>query len=314
MKETVWDQHQITKPGMYKNLPLSCYHDAGICVGPSISSSGLRQIFNESPAHFFAEWPGNPARIERKDTKAFALGRAAHHLVLGEKFFTKLFVAQPAEYADSKTGEMKPWNNNATVCRTWTEERRREGRTILTAKDIESIKGMSMSLGLHPIVRAGALNGAIERSLFWQDKATGIWLKARPDSIPNSDEDFVDLKTTDSVQWGDLVRTIGKWGYNQQGALIRRAAIEVLGMKNPTFTLIFVEKDAPYCTRVVTLKENDLQLGDKQNRVALDMMAACLKSNNWPGPGGEAEDAEHIELGEFEQKRINDKLTILGAG
>jgi len=313
MKSIAWDGKRITKPGCYSGVPLSLYHSADICDGPSISSSGLRRIFNESPAHFYAEWPGNPDRVERTDTKAFVLGRAAHHLSLGERFFSKLFCIQPDEWPD-ENGEVKPWHNGRNVCKAWREARRKEGRAILTNGDIDSIRGMATTLAFHPVVRAGALNGQIERSIFWQDKKTGVWLKARPDSIPASDEDYVDLKTTDSVIWPDLVRTIGKFGYHQQGALIRQAAREVLRMKNPTFTLVFVEKAAPFCVRVVTLKDNDLDRGEKQNRAALDLIASCLKSNKWPGPGGDAEDAEYVELSEYEQKRIDEKLTIMGAG
>jgi len=318
LKAIEWDGKTITKPGLYARVPLSLYHSQQICDGPSISSSGLRTIFNESPAHFYVEWDGNPERIERKDSRAFILGRATHHLVLGEKFFSKLFCMQPTDYVgeDEKTGlpTAKPWNNNAKACRAWQEARRKEGRTVLTAKEVEQIKGMATKLALHPIIRAGALNGQIERSIFWVDKKTGIWLKSRPDCIPEADETFVDLKKTRSVIWNDLVRTIGEYSYHQQGALILRAAREVLGMVSPTFTLVFCEDGPPYAPRVVTLKENDLALGDAQNRAAIDIFARCLKSGQWPGPGGDHEDAEHLELSDFEQKRIKDKLTIMGAG
>ena len=58
----------------------------------------------------------------------------------------------------------------------------------------------------------------------------------------------------------------------------------------------------------------DLDRGEKQNRYALDQFAECLKAKHWPGPGGDREDAEYVELSDYEHKRIDDKLTILGAG
>lgn len=313
MKAIKWDGQPISKPGLYSGIDLDIYHSAGICDGPSISSSGLRTIFNESPAHFYAGWRGNPNAIERKETRPFIIGRAAHHLHLGQPDFAGLFVMQPEEYEDEKTGEIKTWSNNAKVCRAWHAARREEGRTVLTTKEVEQIKGMAMELGNHPIVRAGALNGYIERSMFWKDKATGIWLKSRPDAIPGDSGDFVDYKTTDSVDWTSLVRSIGEFGYHQQGALVREAARVVLDIKQPTFTLVFQEKKPPHCVRVVTLKDNDLDRGSKQNRSAIDTFDRCLKSRHWPGPGGEREDAEFIELSDYEQKRIDAQLTILGA-
>lgn len=309
---TTWDGHAISQPGLYGSLDNELYHAANICDGPSLSSSGMRQIFNESPAHFFAEWRGNPNRIEKATPRALVVGRAVHHLLLGEPFFAKLFAVQPDEYEGAK-GEMRAWNNNAVDCKRWHAARREEGKSVLTLKEVENIRGMAESLGSHPIIRAGALNGLIERSIFWKD-SSGIWLKSRPDSIPGDSGDFVDLKTTDSVLWHSLVRSIGQFGYHQQGALVRQAAREVLGIDHPTFTLVFIEKEAPWCVRVVTLKESDLDRGHKQNRVAIDQFAACLKADRWPGPGAEREDAEYIELSERQQKTIDDQIELLSAG
>ena len=314
MKTITWEGAAISQPGLYGSIPLDTYHKPNICDATSISSSGLRKIFNESPAHFFCEWPGNPNRIEQKDARHFILGRAVHHLMLGEPFFAKLFAVQPEEYEDEKTGEVKKWNNNANACRRWHADRAKEGRQVLLSKEIDNIKGMAQRLGANPIIRHGALNGLIERSIFWKDKKTGIWLKSRPDSIPGDSGDFVDLKTTISVQWPDIVRSIGQFAYHQQGALVRQAAREVLGIEHPTFTLVFVEKDPPWCERIVTLKDADLDRGDKQNRAALDIFDECLKADHWPGPGGDREDAEYIELSEYEQKRIDNQLTVLDAG
>lgn len=309
-KTIKWDGRPISEPGIYSGIDIDLYHAANICVGPSISSSGLRTIFLRSAAHFYAEWRGNPNRIEKKESRAFIVGRAVHHLILGEPFFAKKFAIQPEDYEDEKTGEIKPWNNNANACKKWHAARKEEARSVLTQAEVTDIKGMAKELSHNKIVQHGALNGMIERSIFWRDSKTGIWLKSRPDSIPGDSGDYVDLKTTESVEWRDLVRTIGDYGYNQQGDLICTAAREVLDVPNPTFTLVFQEKKQPWCSRVVTLKENELERGHRQNRYAIDCFAACLKSKRWPGPGGDSEDAEPIELSDYAQKAVDDKLTI----
>lgn len=310
-----WDQHAITKPGVYTGIPLDLYHDASICEGASISSSGMRTIFNESPADFYVDWAGNPDRPTGKEKRHFSVGRAVHHLMLGEKFFAGLFVEEPPEYVseDKKSpGELKPWNNNAIPCKRWQQEQKDLGRSVLKAEDVTNIRGMCEELARNPMVQHGLLNGAIERSIFWKDKETGIWIKSRPDTIPGDGGMIVDLKTTDSVQWTDLIRSIGAFGYHQQGALVCRAAREVLGIKQPEFALVFVQKKPPYSVRVVMLKPEDLARGDRQNRLATKIFADCLKANRWPGPGGDREDAEYIELGPFDQKRIDEKLEMAG--
>lgn len=324
IKSIRWDGAQISKPGIYSHMPLETYHNAFICAGdtplpegmkiegittygPSISSSGLRMIFNKSPAHFYAEWGGNPKRIERDDAEHFRVGRAVHHLMLGEKFFSKLFAVQPTEWPDEH-GVLKEWNNLRNVCKKWNRERAAEGRACLKKADVVAIKNMVIALEHNPIVQAGALNGLIERSIFWRDSETGIWLKSRPDSIPGDSGDFVDLKTTFSIQWRDMVRTVAELAYHQQGALVCEGAREVLKIKHPTFTLIFAEKKNPYCTQTVTVKENDLRLGSQQNRVAIDIFAQCLKENHWPGPGGDRQDAMQIEISERDRKQIEDRI------
>jgi len=308
MKTLLWDFKPIRRQGIYSKISLENYHSSNICVGPSVSSSGLRRLCSQSPAHFYSEWSNNPNRIEMPDKKHFILGRALHMLILGEEFFSKLFCVQPTTYPSEKTRTMEPWSNRSNYAKAWRKVMADDGKAILTMADVDNLRGMATSLGKHPIVTAGALNGQIERSIFWIDKPTGLWLKARPDAIPDTSVDFVDLKTTTSVLWPDLQKAIAENGYHQQGALIRRAARDVLKIQNPTFTLVFVEKTPPWCVRIVTLKDNDLDRGERQNRMALDTIARCIKSKQWPGPGGEQSDAEYIEMPEWMQKRIDDQL------
>lgn len=307
IKSIQWNGKQITEPGVYSRVPLDIYHGQDILAGPSVSSSGLRTLFNESELHFYSKWSGNPARKAEKTKPHLTLGRAVHHLMLGEPNFAQLFCIQPEEYADKKSGELKPWNGNAAVCKEWKEAQEAKGRLILTPKDAHNIRGMAEAIGQHPIAKE-ALGGLVERSIFFRDPRTKIWVKSRPDSIPGHSADFIDLKTTMSVQWSDLQRTMADFGYHQQGALVRRAAREILGFDNITFSLVFIEKEEPWAIRVITVKENMLDLGEKQNQAALDRMATCLKSGRWPGPGGDREDAENMELPEWEQKRIEDRL------
>lgn len=306
IKSIDWDYKQIKKPGLYAGVPLDLYHSAKICDGNSVSSSGLRKLFSESPADFYDEWAGNPNRAEPEDKAHFKVGRAVHHLMLGEPFFSKLFCVHPVEYEADK-GELKPWTFAAKACKDWRAAREKEGKAVLTPGDFASIRGMAESLSANPIVRAGALNGMIERSGFWRDKDTGLWVKIRPDAIPTDSGDYTDIKTTQSVLWRDLQKTIFERGYHQQLALIRTGMRE-LGFPFTSASLIFVQKKRPFSNRVVTLKDNTLDTGERANRVALDAMAECLQKNRWPGPGGDREDAQPIELPEWAEKQIDDRI------
>lgn len=290
----------ITKPGIYSGVPISAYHSQAICDGPSISSSGLRKIFNESPAHFYATWDGNPEREEADESAALIIGRAAHHLLLGEDDFSTTFIMRP------ETIDGAAWQGNRTACKAWLKQQAAEGRTVLKPDDIKTIRGMAKSLAAHPLIDSGILNGLVEHSMFWKCKDTGVWKKARPDCIPNDSGDFADLKTTVSVLRDDLQRTLADYAYHQQGALICEGYNILTGNKESTFTLVFAEKSPPYCVRVVTLWNDDLVRGESQNYIAANTFAKCLETGEWPGPAGA--DAEYMALPEWMQKRIDRKL------
>lgn len=286
----------ITAPGLFASVPISVYHGASLCDGPSVSSSGLRKIINESPAHFWCESPYNPDRVEQKESEALILGRAAHHLLLGEDDFSTLFIARPDKWDSWRTDAAKKWKADQEA----------EGRTVLLQGQLDQIRGMARSLAAHPLVEAGILNGEIEQTLAWRCKETGVWLKARPDAIPNESGDFADLKTTTSVQSADLARTIAELSYHQQAALISGGWHALTGKDIASFSFVFVEKTAPFCVRIVTLRDEDLARGERQNFVAIKKFARCMETGEWPGPGGA--DAEYLSLPEWATKRIDHQL------
>ncbi len=293
---------KISAAGLYR-ISIELYH-SDCAAGPSVSSSGLREIINRSPAHFWAYSYLNPERIEKPETRTFALGRAAHHLLLGEDQFTTLFIARPANL------EGEPWQGNRKVCKQWLLDQAKAGRTVLLPAEIETIRGMAKSLAVHPLVKAGILNGEVEQSMIWPDPETGVYCKSRPDAVPNDSGDVCDLKTTTDVGYDDLSRTIGEFSYHQQAALVGEGFKQVLGRPMTSFSLCFVEKLPPYCVRVVTLKDCDLERGARLNRAALRIFADCMERGVWPGPG-DYSDADFIEIPTWLQTRIDKQLQYI---
>jgi len=276
-----WNGRPIDTPGCYEGLPISLYHSQLCCRGPSVSSSNLRRclvVNGGSPAHFYVHWSGNPNRVEQPESVALIMGRAVHHLLLGQPRFAAEFVVRPDEIGG------KPWHGNRLECKAWLREQEEAGLTVLKPEWIEDIKGMALSLGRNPLIQNGILNGLIERSIIMSDRETGLWIKVRPDAIPTDSGDFSDLKTTTSVQWPDIVKTITNYTYAQQAALCRTAAREVLQMDMQSWSLVFIEKEPPYCARVAQLKPPDIDLGERLNRLALRAIARGLETGDWPGP------------------------------
>lgn len=299
---TRWDGAPISVPGIYHDLPIARYHRGDIAVGPSVSSTALRQLWNQSPKHCWAHNPLNPHRVEEKESEYFILGRATHHLVCGQVNFADEFTVRPALAPDGRD-----WHGSNKSCIKWVAEQKRLGRTVLKPEQVDQIRGMAVSLGDFPLMQQGVLNGLIERSMFHQDKETGLWIKVRPDAIPNDSGDYADLKTTQSVLYHDLQNSIASYGYHQQAALVLEVA-KALDLPVSTFTLIWVETTPPHCVRATQIKEDDIARGMKQNRAALRMFANCYGSNQWPGPGDDRPDAEYIDLPDWKRKQIDDRL------
>jgi len=303
MNTIQWDGQRISKPGIYAGIPIDDYHRGDICDGPSLSSSGMRTLWSKSPKHYWDKSPLNPNRDDSDDdNKDLIIGRAAHHLVCGEVGFSDHYVIRPEKAPDGR-----PWNGNNKTCIAWLAEQKRLGLTVLTDEMAESVRGMAISLGQNTMMQAGILSGLVERSMFWRDRKTGVWLKARPDVIATASGDYADLKTTQSVLYKDTQRSLDEYGYHQQGALVLEGAGE-LGLEVTTFSLVWVEKKRPYCVRVQQVIDDDLILGAKQNRVAIDTFHTCFVNKHWPGPGDDRDGAEFIKLSDAARKRIEDRL------
>lgn len=294
-----WDGTQIATPGAYEGIPMEAYH-GDLCVGPSLSSGGIRSMWTKSPAHYFVESYLNPNR-KVEDKPHFAIGRAAHKLLIeGRDGFD-------AEYAIRPEG----WDSwRSKDAQTWREEQIKAGRTVLVADDLIQIAGMAKSLAAHPMVRTGILDGLIERSFVWQDPRTGIWLKARPDAVP-APTDLADLKTTTSVSDDDIQRSLTSFLYPVQGAVACAGVEATTGVKPESFTLVFVEKEEPWAVRVVTLQAEDLERGAGIMKWGVWEFAKAVKTGVWPGPGGGATDAEFLTMSGWARKVIDDRLSVL---
>ena len=296
-----WKGGKITEPGLYSGVDGDFYH-SDCCEGPSISSSGLRTIFNQSAAHYFDGSPYNPEREEEDPSEPFIFGRAAHALLLSDGDFKSQFAVRPEAIGDQK------WNANANACKDWLAEVAKSGRTVLTPAQMIKIQGMARGLSEHPLIRAGILNGLVEHSFFWRHEETGVWLKARPDCIPTDSMDFADLKCVADISEDAIGNSIGAYGYNVQGALVGQGAKAVLDREMNSFSLVVSEKARPHCAVVHTLKPSDIDLGHDAIEISVRVFARCVERGFWPGPGGEQTDAAYIEMKPWHRARAERRI------
>lgn len=309
--ERIYRGGKITEPGVYAGVDIERYHhDPDLFDGFSISSSGIRAILRR-PLEYWWTSPYNPNREEPESKPALDFGKAAHMLLLGEDGFAERYALRPKSYEDDK-GNWKPWNANATACKEWLAKTAKAGKTVITETEIGHIRHMAAALQSKEAVRLGILNGRIERSIF--TKRDGIWLKSRPDVIPNASGDFVDLKTAASVDDESLSRAIYAHGYHVQAGFTRMVVRDVLGPDAFTsFTFAFVEKQPPYDVRIMQLKDSDIDLGERQAMLGLKILAECIERGEWPGFDGHDQHISYVEMPPWARTRIDNELNAEAA-
>jgi hypothetical protein len=314
IEETLWQPGMIvSQPGIYAGVPMPIYHGFRdsegklhqLCDDISLSSSPLRTLFHDSSAHCWDACIYNPDAKDKSDTEAMLLGRATHHLVLGEKFFNQTYAIRPATLLGEK------WNGNRTTCKQWIAERELKGLHILTPDHAERILGMARSLSRDPFA-SSLLRGRIERTMVWRDKATGYWFKARPDNILNHVTDYVDLKCVASVDDNSIQKMLADYEYPMQAAMVCQGAKELYGLdRDPAFTFLFIESKRPHCIRPVTVPEPDIEDAHQQIKESALKFQRCWKTSEWPGPGGVKGNAEFVQIKPWDKTNIQARLAEL---
>jgi len=291
----IQDGEVVTEDGIY-SMSMDWYH-AQPCLGPSISSTGLRTIYHESPADFWAYSDLNEDRYEREGSDAFTFGRAAHALLLGDEVFSEKFAVVPIDAPPKPTTAQISARLQGRVSDSAKERfdfwdafaAEAAGRDLLSYADLTHIERMARVMEAHPIVPL-LLEGQVEQSFIWQDEKTGVWLKSRLDVLASTG-DFADLKTTRQKDPALLLRDVRKRGYDMQLGLATIALEKVVGVPftaeeyaGRSAVLIFVYKGPPYHVMPVEVDYDALYWARLKVRHALDQFAECMKTGHWPGP------------------------------
>lgn len=156
------------------------------------------------------------------------------------------------------------------------------GKTVLKADDYTAVLGMAEAMKRHPISKALG-RGKCEQTICWKDSETGIWLRCRPDFLPDDNRFIPDYKTTASAHPDDFARDVPHYGYHQQAALYLDGIAAVFGENEARqFYFIAQEKEPPYIIQPFALDVESVEWGKRLNRKAIRTFARCLESNNWP--------------------------------
>ncbi len=231
-------------------------------------SSHLLADFRESPALYRRKIAGEVAENE---SAAFAIGRAAHCLILeGRAAFERDYTVSDGP-VNPKTGES--YGRNTKAFAEWAATQTRE---VLSGKDYGFIcklqRGVFTNAHAVELLMDGVAEGVV------RSKINGIPCQIRMDWF-SPKHGLVDLKTCDSLKWFES--DCRRYGYIFQLAFYRMVLREVTGITFPVHILA-VEKSEPNSAGVWKLTGEVLDLAELSVKSTLNRFHGCCVSGIWP--------------------------------
>lgn len=247
------------KPGIYEGILDTDYRE-----WDAVSHSHLQYI-EESGLHY------HTATITpSKDTPATILGRQAHTACFfGLDSFVKW------EGGDRrKTAVREKWES---LCLEY------EPHQIVDEETFEALKSIRASVHSHPDVAAlFSKRPLIESSLVWNDEATGLLCKGRPDIYHKASMGLWDLKTMNDLSEEAVVKSIFSNFYYTQLAYYQRG-LKAHGCEVEDALIIAVETKPPYDRKVRRITDEYLRLGSLKLSEWLSALKNTVKIGKWLG-------------------------------
>ena len=190
------------------------------------------------------------------------------------------------------------WKNAAKAARE-------QGKIPIARADMEKAQDMAGKVFQHQVAKRLLAKGRAEHSIYWHDDATGVRLRCRPDFLTDGlgRTICVDYKTSTSANPAHFQRAVFDYGYHQQQAFYEDGLAEI-GLVDVGFLFIVQAKTAPYTVSVCQIDPEIVELGRRQNRVAIELFAKCMNEDRWPGYDG----IHTVGMAGWAVKQIEDSL------
>ena len=296
----------ITQAGAYADIPMEDYHrNPNLLPGPSLSSSGAKKIEKESAYHYWYDSPLNPKRPEEDDKPHFNVGKAAHDMLLMGEDWKKHYFVTPEGFSLGATKKFAEA----------IEEREaaiEAGIPVMRWQDAKVVEEVTKAIGANKDAINALSNGLPEMTLAWQDKETGVWLRARPDWLPHSIINGLPVRVVTDLKFlaqthcrpHGFSKALFDFGYHQSAAFYDDGIEAIYGQRATNWLFVAVEKDAPFSVSVYELPQQDVERGRFQNRQAIRTFADCLSSDNWPSYT--SEEIQMVGLPVWARKQIDE--------
>jgi hypothetical protein len=234
---------------------------------PALSVSGMKMLLPPGCPALFRYYQDHP----RPSKRAYDFGHVVHSLVLddGPQIV-------PIDADDWRTKDARAQRDEAYAA----------GQVPILAHEYTEAETCAASVKAHPLAGSLLRQGEAEKSLFWEDKETGVRLRGRLDWLttrPGGRVIAVDLKTAANADNDSFSKTAAAYGYHRQAVHYLEALMACGIADDPSFVFVVVEKEPPYLVNVIQLDADAERIGRQQIRQAINTYKQCIDTNTWPG-------------------------------
>jgi hypothetical protein len=228
-----------------------------------------------------------------QETKAhFDFGNAFELALLDKENFKDSVAILQTKYWVSKALEEKPELKVPKSSACYKAEQSKfeslnEGKYIIPdvgPHSYEAIEYMLESCYRDATIQRLITNTEYQLSLFWDDPATGMKLKTRPDVCKRKKNVVVNLKTTLDGSPAEFSRTLANYDFPLQAAIEIRGCVEtgLMPWVDNYFWLV-VEKEPPYNATLYEFDKSDQQYSMDELDYLLSKIQRAREEDLFPG-------------------------------
>lgn len=250
----------------------------------ALSQSALK-LLSRSPWHY-------ANRVEVKQTRPMLNGTLVHCARLEPDALSQRYVVVPEDAPKRPTDAQwaaKKSNESSQAAKEWWTAFGEEvaGRTIIPADDFAITQLQLKALNANATIADVMSGGHSEVSVFWVDKATGVYCKARPDYVRRDDrgDTLTDLKSVADESPSGFSRAAARMQYHLQAAHYMAGWGAATGRRVQAFVFAAVTSVRPVLAVPYVLTDEVLQQGEEEREELLTRFANCKQSDTWPAYG-----------------------------
>lgn len=302
------------QPGLTDGVAMSDY-----LGDTAVSASRLWKLAQLTPAHLLEDLQ----RAEDPPTDPKELGSLLHTLVFERDEFEGRYVVMGQ--CEAKKGDGSRCENGGKFFR--------DGKSFCGVKGHDPYKGDPMPEGLHLVqqdlketalrMEASLKRHPIASELLWcdarrevtgvwKDPVTGLWCRIRPDNLfeePPTVKPHWHWSTANLKSTGKSAHPDSYWRDAERMGTWFKAGFYLLGLRElvdwepQNFFYPVVESTGSHQVIVYRLDDTALWLGEAAARAALDTLAECVNSGEWPGYGNEV---HNLKVSDWRTRHLHD--------